>query len=185
MPRHAGLPRAFDLSRVGYFSDFVLVPIAVAFLLTMCALHGLPLRSVGVALACGLLAWSFAEYWIHRSLFHGASGLAAMHDMHHVLPRDMIGVASWGSFAGFAGVWCVLAMAVGGVAAAAVTAGVMAGYLFYCVIHVSIHHAGARGFGRYGALMLRLHHGHHRGGRGNFGVSSPLWDIVFRTYRST
>jgi len=69
----------------------------------------------------------------------------------------------------------------------AFTAGVMLGYLFYCTIHVSMHHLGARGFGRYGAMMMRLHAGHHRGGQKskvvNFGVSSPLWDIVFRTFR--
>lgn len=52
------------------------------------------------------------------------------------------------------------------------------------VIHVRFHHhdADAR-LSRYVAFMNRHHAGHHRGGRGNFGVSSPIWDFVFGTYR--
>ncbi|EJN15679.1 sterol desaturase [Bradyrhizobium sp. YR681] len=179
---HAGLPRAFDLSRLGYFADFVLVPPAALLLLAGALWRGLPWPVLLAALAAGMFAWTLAEYWIHRSVFHGANRFAAMHDLHHALPKDMIGVASWGSLASFALICCGLAVVVGWDLASVLTAGLMLGYLFYCVIHVCMHHNGARGFGRYGALMLRLHRGHHRGGRGNYGVSSPLWDIVFRTY---
>jgi dihydroceramide fatty acyl 2-hydroxylase len=70
----------------------------------------------------GVIAWSLAEYWIHRLVFHGPTSFEPMHQMHHALPKDMIGVASWGTL---------------------FTAGVMLGYLFYCAIHVRFHHHGA------------------------------------------
>lgn len=185
MPHHAGLPRAFDLSARGYFLDFALVPIVAGLLTGFAWQRGLSLVSLGLCMAAGMLAWSLAEYWIHRLLFHGRTPFEPMHQMHHALPKDMIGVATWGTFVGFAAIWLAMAALAGALAASVATAGFMLGYLFYCTIHVSIHHADAIGFGRYGRLMMRLHHAHHRGGKGNFGVSSPIWDFVFRTYRST
>jgi dihydroceramide fatty acyl 2-hydroxylase len=116
-------------------------------------------------------------------VFHGRTPFEPMHQLHHALPKDMIGVASWGTFAGFSGVWLVAQVFAGPAIGSAITAGVMAGYLFYCTIHVSMHHGRAAGFGRYGRMMLALHQAHHRGGKGNFGVTSPLWDFAFRTYR--
>ncbi len=181
--RHAGLPRAFDLTRLGYFLDFALVPIAAVALLLLGRRWGLDAVAGASAVLTGLLAWSLAEYWIHRAVFHGRLGFEAMHEMHHALPKDLIGVASWGTFAGFAVVWLLFASLAGPAIGAGTTAGFLLGYLVYCAVHIAIHHRAARGFGRYGALMLALHQGHHRGGRGNFGVSSPLWDIVFGTYQ--
>ena len=172
MDRHEGLPPVFDLSRLSYFLDFALVPLAVAALLTMSTGT---LLSRGLALVAGVTLWTLAEYWIHRFVFHGRTPFEPMHQMHHRLPKDMIGVASWGTFAGFGAIWLVCG--------ASFTAGFMLGYLAYCVIHVRMHHGDTRRFGRYTAFMHRHHVGHHRGGRGNFGVTVPVWDFLFRTYR--
>lgn len=95
--------------------------------------------------------------------------------MHHALPKDMIGVASWGTFAGFAIIWLLLG--------ASFTAGFMLGYLTYCTIHVRMHHGNKAHFWRYVAFMHHHHAGHHRGGKGNYGVTSPVWDYIFNTYR--
>jgi sterol desaturase/sphingolipid hydroxylase (fatty acid hydroxylase superfamily) len=180
MTRHA-LPRAFDLARWSYCLDFVLMPPAVAMLTWLALQLDLGRGTVAGALLAGAGVWTFAEYWIHRALFHGP--LTAMHDQHHRRPRAFIGVASWGTAPAFAAVWLGCVTAAGVALACAMIAGLMLGYLGYCTIHLSMHHFAGRGFGRYGAMMRRLHQGHHRGGLGNFGVSSPLWDIVFRTYR--
>ena len=172
MDRHQGLPRAFDLSRLSYFLDFALVPLAAAWLLVT---SPEPLaRTLALAIA-GVLVWTLAEYWIHRLVFHGRTPFEPMHQMHHRLPKDLIGVASWGTFAGFAFIWLVCG--------AAFTAGFMLGYLVYCAIHVRMHHGDPVRFGSYVAFMHRHHAGHHRGGRGNFGVSVPVWDFVFGSYR--
>lgn len=182
--RHAGLPRAFDLGVAGYFLDFALVPIAIVCLMAISgSSDDLSDRAIFIATLAGILAWSLAEYWIHRVVFHGPTSFEPMHQMHHALPKDMIGLASWATFVGFSGIWLIAQVFAGTAIGSAITAGFMFGYLFYCTIHISMHHRGAFGFGRYGAMMLRLHAGHHRGGKGNFGVSSPIWDFVFRTYQ--
>src|SRR3954468_13605161 len=97
---HHGLSPAFDLSRISYFLDFVLVPIAVAALLTNSDINAF-------SIAAGLLGWTLSEYWIHRLVFHGPTIFEPMHQMHHALPKDMIGIASWGTFSGFVLVWVI------------------------------------------------------------------------------
>lgn len=159
------LHQAFDLAPWSYFLDFALAPVAIACLLYF--------DSAPLPFLLGAVVWTLAEYWIHRVVFHGATRFEPMHQAHHALPKDMIGIASWGTFAGFAIVWFL--------AGPSFTAGFVLGYLAYCAIHVRMHHGS--GFGRYVSFMFKHHAGHHRGGNGNFGVSSPLWDIVFRTYR--
>lgn len=168
-PRHDGLSRAFDLAPWSYYLDFVLVPVAVIGLIW--------LQSSMILIGLGLAGWTLAEYWIHRLVFHGHTRFEPMHHMHHVLPKDLIGVASWVTFAAFACVWLL--------AGAAFTAGLMLGYLAYCAIHVRFHHHRTDAkLSRYVAFMNVHHVAHHRGGKGNFGVTSPIWDIVFNTYRS-
>jgi sterol desaturase/sphingolipid hydroxylase (fatty acid hydroxylase superfamily) len=167
MRKHPGLWRAFDLSAWGYFLDFALVPVAVVLLVE---------DGISVAeLVGGFVAWSFTEYWIHRLVFHGATPFEPMHQMHHALPKEMIGVASWGTFAGFAVIWFIFGSAFCG--------GFMLGYLSYCAIHVRMHHGNRAQFSRYVSFMFDHHAGHHRGGSGNFGVSSPVWDFAFGTYQ--
>lgn len=163
--RHEGLSPAFDLSVASYCLDFFLAPFAIIGLLYI---DGRPLPFV-----LGVVGWTLAEYWIHRLVFHGRTPFEPMHQMHHALPKDMIGIASWGTFAGFAAVWFVFG--------ASFTAGFMSGYLAYCAIHVRMHHGNRDRFSRYVRFTFEHHAGHHRGGAGNFGVTSPVWDVAFRT----
>jgi sterol desaturase/sphingolipid hydroxylase (fatty acid hydroxylase superfamily) len=132
--------------------------------------------------AGGVLVWSLAEYVIHRYVFHNAWLLRGVHDVHHTCPRDFVGAASWTSFAIFVGLWLILFLTLGTFAQATV-AGMLGGYFFYIVAHHRYHHGDRRHFGRYFQLMWQLHASHHRGGETNFGVSSPLWDLAFGTYR--
>jgi dihydroceramide fatty acyl 2-hydroxylase len=182
--RHAGLSPAFDLAPWSYFLDFALVPIAAGVLIWLASRGDIGAAGIGLAALMGFVAWTLAEYWIHRSVFHGATSFEPMHQMHHALPKDMIGLASWATFVGFSGIWLTAETFAGGVIGSSFTAGVMVGYLFYCAIHVRFHHHGpAARLSRYVAFMNRHHVAHHRGGKGNFGVSSPIWDFVFGTYR--
>lgn len=183
MPRHAGLSRAFDLSSWAYFMDFALVPPAVIALLFWSHHIGSGWLALGVAALSGGGAWTLAEYWIHRLVFHGTTPFEPMHDMHHRLPKDMIGLASWSTFVGFAGVWLIAETFAGAAIGSAFAAGFMLGYLFYCGIHVRMHHGDRGRFGWYVGMMFEHHSGHHRGGKGNFGVSSPVWDLAFGSWR--
>jgi dihydroceramide fatty acyl 2-hydroxylase len=133
--------------------------------------------------AGGFVLWTLVEYWIHRSIFHGNTRYEPMHQLHHALPKDMIGVASVGTFAGFTGLFCSCWMLSCFDTAASITTGFMVGYLFYCAIHVRMHHGDRSKYGRYMAYMFKHHAGHHRGGKGNFGVTTPIWDMAFGSYQ--
>lgn len=59
-------------------------------------------------------------------------------------------------------------------------AGFALGYLCYDGTHYAVHHF--KQTSRIGRFLKRHHMLHHHADHdGGFGVSSPLWDIVFRT----
>lgn len=79
----------FNLTRAGYYADFALLPALVLLLL---AWH------FGAALIwCfgGFMAWTLAEYLIHRFVFHHVPLLRRDHDRHHREPSAYIGAGSW------------------------------------------------------------------------------------------
>jgi len=138
-----------------------------------------PMSSVYVVLA-GVFAFSFVEYCFHRWLFHGSARIFEQgHNRHHELPLGHDSLPFF--FAPLA----ILALAglVGLVAskpfAMLFTGGFAAGYAAYGLSHTVIHHMRFRS-----ALIRRwaaAHHIHHHHPDSNFGVTSPLWDILMRT----
>ncbi len=140
-------------------------------------------------LGAGLLAWSAAEYAVHRWIMHGrieqagrAIGrlidpIVAEHLDHHRHPGSTVALRldrhNVGYKAGaFAAATTLAGMAFG--------AGFTFGYAAYTGLHDRIHHQ--RPHGRIAAAVWNHHLEHHRLGRqgvgANFGVSSPLWDLV-------
>ena len=62
-------------------------------------------------------------------------------------------------------------------------AGMVIGYLVYDGTHYAVHHfKQTTHVGRFIKRHHMLHH--HMDNDGGFGVSSPLWDVVFRTMPS-
>ncbi|MCB9593337.1 MAG: sterol desaturase family protein [Sandaracinaceae bacterium] len=145
---------------------------------------------VGIALSLGAVTWSLLEYCIHRWAGHDPrfrpNAFAKEHIRHHIegdyfAPTWKKGSAALILFAIIVGP----AVLVGGVAAGlAYCAGLVGFYLFYEVLH-RLEHVKA-GFGFYGRWARRHHFYHHFvDARFNHGVTSPLWDLVFGTYRTT
>jgi sterol desaturase/sphingolipid hydroxylase (fatty acid hydroxylase superfamily) len=107
-----------------------------------------------------------------------------VHGYHHVFPDDKNRLVapplmSW-PLAG------IFAVATHGMLPAngwlSAYAGLTVGYLAYDYIHYYTHHfRPKRGPGRWLRAYHMLHHFDDR--RSRFGVSSPLWDVVFRTYQ--
>jgi len=136
----------------------------------------------------GLFAWSFTEYWVHRSSFHHepeTEGQLAwvylVHGVHHAYPDDsrrwMIPLTV--SVPVLAVLYLVLRALLGS-AALATFAGFMHGYLTYDLVHYYVHRG--RTPGRVGRYLRKYHMVHHYSKPDrHFGVSSPLWDLVFRT----
>ena len=65
--------------------------------------------------------------------------------------------------------------------ASGLTVGLLFGYLWYLVVHDTVHRRRVR----RGSLLyeLKIHHArhHHAKTPGNFGVTSSFWDRVFGT----
>ena len=164
-------------------------PVAIA--LWAGAVWGLGL-SVGHALLlalAGAFGWTLFEYLLHRFVFHHKPRRAwsrqlhfLAHGIHHLDPWDPTRLVfpplPGALLAGlvFLGLWAFLPLA----AAMAVMGGFLAGYLTYDMTHYYTHHARPRT--RWGKFVKRYHLAHHHQQWDRmFGVSQPLWDVVFRT----
>lgn len=175
------LPRAFRLSRAGYYLDHTLAPSFAGALIGADLVRETPLLTIALFVVVGFVLWTLAEYLIHRFAFHGP--LRALHDVHHRRPSAYIGVASWGTAAAFTSAWGALALAAELPTANAITAGILLGYLAYIVVHDRMHHGDRTQFGPWMRSRFARHAAHHRGGHANFGVTTALWDHVYHTYR--
>jgi sterol desaturase/sphingolipid hydroxylase (fatty acid hydroxylase superfamily) len=130
--------------------------------------------------ATGLFAFSFIEYFFHRWMFHTRVPLFAQgHRMHHERP---LGYDSLPFF--LPGVVLLLLTGVFLAIMADGTALLLAGsitfgYIAYGLSHFIIHHV------RFKHPLLRRwagsHHVHHYHPETNFGLTTPLWDIVLGT----
>jgi sterol desaturase/sphingolipid hydroxylase (fatty acid hydroxylase superfamily) len=142
-----------------------------------------------IAALCGVASWTLLEYLIHRWMGHDRrfrrTPFGIEHVRHHI-EGDYF-APTWKKLIIAALVTAVLAVPatalVGGARAAAYLLGLMGFYGMYEVVHRRAHtHAG---IGPYGRWLRRHHFRHHLvDARTNHGVTSPIWDVVFGTYRS-
>ena len=146
------------------------------------------LATIGLV-AAGLLAWTLTEYWLHRLVFHwepdhplGSRIHFIMHGIHHDHPNDRLRLVmppavSIPLAALFLGLFVLIA---GTPAAYPSFAGFIIGYLTYDYTHYHLHHHVPRTTA--GKRLREQHMRHHfQDHRYGYGVSSPLWDVVFRT----
>ena len=140
---------------------------------------GGPLSAL-LAFGLGLLAFSFIEYFFHRWMFHTRVPLFEQgHRTHHEQP---LGYDSLPFFLpavvllALAGLF-VLIMPVG--FALMLAASITLGYIIYGLSHFIIHHV------RFKRPLLRrsagAHHVHHYHPDSNFGLTTPLWDVLLGT----
>ena len=129
----------------------------------------------------GLLLWTFLEYTLHRFVFHMES--EGLHSEHHRRPRDsdFILVPPELAILISAGVAAlILSLARNFFVTSGILAGIWAGFLYYEVVHYRVHVGNATGAGM--ALQRRHHFHHHfRNSSRCYGVTTPLWDYIFRT----
>jgi hypothetical protein len=146
--------------------------------------------SVGVAILFflgGVLAWSLMEYVLHRFIFHYVTEnpklqrvVYKLHGIHHEYPRDrerlfmppipsLVVATFFFSLQYLIMGWNVLAF----------FPGFLIGYLLYGSMHYAIHAFTPPSFLK---ALWRNHHLHHyKYPEKGFGVSSVLWDHIFRT----
>ena len=131
-------------------------------------------------IASGLILFSFVEYCFHRWLFHGSARIFEQgHNRHHELPLGHDSLPFFFAPLAILALAGLVGLVVPKPFAMLFTGGFAAGYAAYGLSHTVIHHMRFRS-----ALIRRwaaAHHIHHHHPDSNFGVTSPLWDILMRT----
>jgi sterol desaturase/sphingolipid hydroxylase (fatty acid hydroxylase superfamily) len=173
-----------NMSKLGYFSEFLLFPPLVLFATLLAFRSSIPPQPTiwAIVYGAGLVGWTLFEYLLHRGLFHHASILSRIHQRHHHSPLDLIGTPAWASvLIGMIAVATPSWAALGFGLATAATAGLVTGYLWYVFVHYAIHHwRPRRNSYLYGARLRHARH-HHLSQGGNFGVTTSVWDHIFGT----
>jgi sterol desaturase/sphingolipid hydroxylase (fatty acid hydroxylase superfamily) len=182
----------FDNPFLEYFSHIhpatPLVYVPVAGYIVYSVAHMITLGVAVMMFLAGLLVWTLTEYVLHRYVFHyepqsslGKKIHFLVHGIHHDYPRDSTRlVMPLLISAPLAGLFYLTFATLGGAWGGVLFAGFIMGYVCYDVIHYATHHLTMRG--KIGAFLKTYHMRHHfEDDHHAFGVSSPLWDFVFRS----
>lgn len=164
-------------------------PVAILLLGRSMAVDGLSVSQLLPVAAAALLIWSLTEYSLHRFVFHfparsrpGKWLVFLFHGVHHEAPQDKtrLVMPPAGAILIMALLWGLFELLIPAPWTLPFLACFIVGYLIYDYIHYATHHFPMRH-----PLLQRLkqhHMKHHFSGvPGRYGVSSPLWDLVFRT----
>jgi dihydroceramide fatty acyl 2-hydroxylase len=188
-------PQLFESRFLDFFSRIhpsvpalIYLPV-IAALITFAARDGAGALEIVLLAVGGVALWTLAEYWLHRKLFHWEPDHALgrrlhfiIHGVHHEHPNDKLRLvmppgASIPLAALFFGLFYLV---LGFPTALPVFAGFLFGYLIYDYTHYYVHHYVPKS--DLGKRLREQHMRHHfQDHRFGFGVSSPIWDVVFRT----
>ena len=178
------LLRAVSESRVNYRLSYAIDVASAAAMGWLGAREADGWAAPAALAGVGLVAFSFAEYAVHRWLFHGPTGaMRAIHQAHHDGPDDPVALPCISSAVVGGLLWWGLSPAIGSFAASFVVCGSLTGYVVYGTVHHLEHSI------RITALPFKwlqrrwaVHAVHHRLVGTNFGVTTSFWDRVFGTY---
>jgi sterol desaturase/sphingolipid hydroxylase (fatty acid hydroxylase superfamily) len=201
---HSDVPiRLFKSNFMEFFSHIspitvtvIWLPVAIYFLVSaiLKATPGAFPVYIPLGFVLGLFLWTLAEYTLHRFVFHfPAKGEKAerfiflFHGIHHAQPQcktrlvmpPIVSIPMAALFYGiFYLIFSVLLNSPQWIAP--VFSAFIFGYLMYDLTHYATHHFPMRS--GYAKFIKRYHMQHHyKTPEKRFGVSSPLWDLVFKT----
>lgn len=183
--------KLFDkLSRVQWYVPLIFfLPIIIYFVYSSIVNYNISIVSTFLYFIGGLAVWTVVEYIFHRFIFHyvpkstrGKKLHFMLHGVHHAYPNDSLRLVMPPAMS--------IPLATGfyfifkwffAFTYAPIFSGFIFGYLAYDMFHYATHHAKfikARWF----ESMKNHHMRHHYHDPDNgFGVSSQIWDKVFRT----
>lgn len=142
--------------------------------------------NVVLPIVLAFVTWTFLEYAMHNWWGHVPKGKNAFSKQHLTHHADSMYFAPTVEKAKMAALVMAVVSPVAMLIAGPLPGGVFAAavvswYLIYEIIHRRTHtHAPRNGYSRW----TRKHHLHHHFSSPfkNHGVTTPIWDIVFRTY---
>ena len=141
--------------------------------------HARPLAALSTMLL-GLLLFSFIEYGFHRWLFHGAPKIMEQgHRKHHEKPDGYDALPFFLPPLGLLAIAAILILVLPVQFALLLSGSLAVGYAAYGLSHAAIHNA--RFQHRLSKRWAAIHHIHHYHPDKNFGVTTPLWDMLLGT----
>ncbi len=145
--------------------------------------------ALGILFVFGFLLWTFTEYVLHRFVFHwdsksrvGKYFVFLFHGLHHDDPQDptRLVMPPVPAILIAALLWSLFSLLFPEQYLEVIMACFLIGYLCYDYIHYAIHHFPMTG--KIGRYLRKYHLQHHYSGeKSKYGVSSPLWDYIFKT----
>ena len=155
------------------------------------AVSELAWKEIGALAFLGLFLWSLTEYILHRFIFHypaksnlGKRFIFLFHGLHHDDPNDptrLVMPPAPAVFYVFL-LYQFYNLLLPEQYMSTYMAFFMIGYLCYDYIHYATHHFKMNNtIGRYLKKWHLVHHHAHEAAK--YGVSSPLWDYIFRTVK--
>lgn len=136
----------------------------------------------------GFLSFTLLEYTAHRKLFHMLTNTKAkekvqygLHGVHHDYPRDKdrLAMPPFMSIILATGFYYLYTLLMGDFGIT-FCGGFLAGYATYLAVHYTVH--AFRPPNNFFSILWTHHSYHHyKDHTRAFGVSSPLWDVIFRT----
>ncbi len=164
-------------------------PVALVLIVRGAWIHGYGAVDLGLMVLAAAFAWTFAEYAIHRFVFHfparsrvGKYLVHLFHGVHHDAPNDRtrLLMPPAGAILIFGCIFGFFRMLLPHPWVEPFCGFFIIGYLCYDYTHYAVHFWPMKG--RIGRSIKRNHLLHHfQEYQARFGVSSPLWDWVFGT----
>ncbi|MDP4192155.1 MAG: sterol desaturase family protein [Bacteroidota bacterium] len=167
----------------------VYLPVIIYFIYISFFIPRLALLSFFLLTLSGIFIWSLTEYNLHRFIFHykpkssfGEKLHFIFHGVHHDYPMDSRRLVMPPSVSIPLAIlfYYIFRYILGKNYTPPFFAGFLIGYLFYDMMHFSIHHYNSH---NKFFLFIKKHHmkHHYMDNNNGYGVSYPLWDIVYST----
>ncbi len=172
---------SLEHSKLVYRADFAFYGAAVIGLAGSLAL-GRPAAEwpvlAGLALL-GTAGWTLIEYAMHRFVLHGLRPFSAWHALHHQRPTALIASPTLFSASLIAILFVLPAwLLTDAWRAAALTLGLLIGYLGYTITHHATHHWHIESAWLKRRKRAHALH-HHLAAPAHFGVTTAFWDRLF------
>lgn len=168
---------------------FIYVPVIGYFIVVALTFPATSTLTILVSCLGGLVFWTLTEYTLHRFVFHyepsskwGRRIHFIFHGIHHDFPNDALRLVMPPSVSIplSTGFYFLFTFVMPPAYVPGFFATFMAGYLFYDISHYALHH---KQFKSAFWKKLKHHHmlHHYTDASRGYGVSSVLWDWIFRT----
>jgi sterol desaturase/sphingolipid hydroxylase (fatty acid hydroxylase superfamily) len=168
---------------------YIYVPVILVLMYLSIFVYNISAINIFTLFIGGIVTWTLTEYLLHRFIFHfpaktefGKRIHFIFHGVHHDYPSDSKRLVMPPSVSLPLAIlfFFIFRITLGEFMMLPFFSGFILGYLFYDITHYAIHH-----FNMHSKFWLAIknHHmlHHYHDEYKGYGVSSPFWDVIFRT----